>query len=56
MFYSYLTSSGFNVSTFFMAGLGLSDDFAVVEGLVISFMLLSIDQEDIVGGRDLDLD
>lgn len=27
-----------------------------VEGLVISFMLLSIEQEDIVGGRDLDLD
>ena len=26
-----------------------------VEGLVISFMLLSIEQ-DIVGGRDLDLD
>ena len=26
------------------------------EGLVISFMLLSIEQEDIVGGRDLDLD
>ena len=27
-----------------------------VEGLVVSFMLLSIEQEDIVGGRDLDLD